>query len=189
MIKFTCNARCTLAVHLPNLILILSCYTIFARHNRNLRLQLKEFPNRTLGTFATRLCLLVLVLACDTVFARHKRRLTRSKIFTSDAWISLAFGHARHVRILTSAAVLARHCSRLRHLLEELTRHAWISLALGQARRVRILTSAAVFARCLVSLILILPRPARSTVWVSGLCRATISDRAAAGVAGIARTS
>ena len=39
------------------------------------------------------------------------------------AWISLVLGQARHAGAPTSAAVLARHCSRLSHLLVKLTRH------------------------------------------------------------------
>ena len=74
-------------------------------------------------------------------------------------------------------------------MIEELTRHARISLALSQARHIGILTSAAVFARRLAIVILILSRPARSTVLVSGPLRTTIGDRAAADVARIARTS
>ena len=50
------------------------------------------------------------------------------------AWISLALGQARHAGAPTSAAVLARHCSRLSHLLVKLTRHGWIFLASRQAR-------------------------------------------------------
>ena len=50
------------------------------------------------------------------------------------AWISLVLGQARHAGAPTSAAVLARHCSRLSHSLVKLTRHGWIFLASRQAR-------------------------------------------------------
>ena len=50
------------------------------------------------------------------------------------AWISLVLGQARHAGAPTSAAVLARHCSRLSHSLVKLTRHGWIFLAPRQAR-------------------------------------------------------
>ena len=172
MIKLPGNARRALAIDLPNLILMLPCDTVFARHNRNLRLQLKELPNSALCTFAACLRRLILVLTCDTILARHKRCLPRSGKFTGDARIALAVSQTRHIRVLARAAVLARHSSGLRHLFEELARNTQ-----------RVLTCR------LASLILVLPGPTRNAVRVGSPCRATIGDRATTDVARIARTS